>query len=76
MNFCLIGRSTKEPLSYRGYVIVHSDKSELEFLFPNERVAPLPKYFSEDLTMALTEHPDIKGIVQFPLDQNMKQFRK
>lgn len=76
MKYCLIGRSTKEPLSYQGRVIVHNNKAELEFLFPAERVAPLPKHFDDSLTMALTEHPDIKGCVQFPLEQNMKQFRK
>ncbi len=75
MKYCLIGRTTKDPLSYKGKVLVHDDKSELEFLFPNERVAPLPKIFSEDLTMALKDHPDM-GAVQFPLRDHMNQFRK
>jgi hypothetical protein len=75
MKYCLIGRSTKEPLSYQGRVIVHGDKSELEFLFPNERVAPLPKHFDEGMTMALKDHPDMEPI-KWPLAANMKQFRK
>jgi hypothetical protein len=76
MKYCLIGKTTKEPLSYRGLAIVHDNRAELEFLFPNQRVAPLPKYYDEGLTIPLTEHPDIKGLVQFPLEQHMKQFKK
>lgn len=75
MKYCLIGRKTLGPLSYRGLVIVHDDKRELEFLFPNERVAPLPSYYDESLTMALKDHPDMDA-VQFPLEQHMNQFRK
>lgn len=74
-QYCLIGRTTAQPLSYRGRVIVHGDKRELEFLFPNERVAPLPSYYDESLTMALKDHPDMDAVV-FPLEENMKQFRK
>jgi hypothetical protein len=75
MKYVLVGRTTKEPLSYRGKVLVHDNKAELEFLFPNERVAPLPSYFDDSLTMALKDHPDM-DTVQFPLNQHMNQFRK
>jgi hypothetical protein len=75
MKYCLIGRKTLQPLSYKGKVIVHGDKRELEYLFPNERVAPLPSYYDESLTMALKDHPDMDA-VQFPLEQHMNQFRK
>lgn len=75
MKYVLVGARTREPLSYRGLVLVHDDKSELEYLFPNERVAPLPSYYDESLTMALKDHPDMSA-VQFPLRQHMDQFRK
>lgn len=73
--YCLIGRTTNEPLSYRGRVIVHGDKAEMEYLFPNNRVVKLPAFYGEDLTIPLTFHPDM-DVVKFPLAENMDQFRK
>lgn len=75
MKYVLVGRTTKDALSYGGKIIVHDNKAELEFLFPNERVAPLPSYVDDSLTMALKDHPGMQE-VQFPLDQHMDQFRK
>jgi hypothetical protein len=74
VNYILVGRTTGEPLSYNGKVLVHPDKSELEFLFPNERVAPKPKWIDDGLTMALKDHPGM-DTVQFPLRLHMNQFR-
>lgn len=74
MKYVLVGRTTKDALSYRGKIIVHDNKAELEFLFPNERVAPLPKYVDSSLTIALKDHPDMDSI-QWPLAQHMNQFR-
>lgn len=73
--YCLIGRVTGDPLSYRGRVIVHDDKAEMEYLFPASRVVELPSYFGEDLTLPLKFHPDMEA-VQFPLAEHMDQFRK
>lgn len=75
MKYVLVGRTTKDALTYRGKILVHDNKSELEFLFPNERVAALPSYVDDSLTMALKDHPDMDSI-QWPLAQNMNQFRK
>ena len=75
MRYCIIGRSTGEPLTYRGWVLVHPDKSELQFLFPGERIGVLPNYYDDSLTMQLKDHPDME-VVEFPLEQNMHQFRK
>jgi hypothetical protein len=74
-KFCLLGRTTKEPLSYKGRVIVHESREEFQYLFPNNRVVELPAYFGEDLTIPLKFHPDM-GNVKFPLEKNMNQFRK
>ncbi len=75
MKYVLVGRTTKDALTYKGKILVHDNKSELEFLFPNERVAPLPSYVDASLTMALKDHPDM-GAVQFPIRDHMNQFRK
>jgi hypothetical protein len=74
MKYVIIGRTTKDALTYRGKIIVHDNKAEMEFLFPYERVAPLPSHVDESLTMALKDHPDMSG-VQWPLNQHMNQFR-
>lgn len=75
MKYCLVGRVSGEVLTYQGYVLVYSDKSELEYLFPNERVVPLPGLYADDLTMDIRTHPDMTN-VQFPLADNMGQFRR
>lgn len=75
MKYCLVGRISGDVLTYKGYVLVHTDKSELEYLFPNERVIPLPGLYSTDLTMDIRNHPDMTS-VRFPLAQNMSQFRR
>lgn len=74
MKYILVGRTSGEPLTYKGRVLVHPDKSELEYLFPNERVAPKPKWIDDGLTMALKDHPDMEN-VQFPIRLHMNQFR-
>lgn len=75
MKYAIVGRNSGELLSWRGRVLVHDDKSEVEFLLPNERVVPLPSWIDESLTMALKDHPDMEA-VQFPLRLHMNQFRK
>lgn len=73
-KWCLVGQSSGEVLTYKGYAIVHENKAELEYLFPNNRVVPLPNYYGEDLTVQLKNHPDMDTVV-FPLDKNMNQFK-
>lgn len=74
-HWCLVGQVSGEVLTYKGRVLVHQNKEELEYLFPNNRVVPLPGYYGEDLTMQIKNHPDMDTIV-FPLAQNMSQFRR
>lgn len=74
-QYCLVGRNSGDVLTYQGHVLVHSDQGELEYLFPNERVIPLPSLYSADLTMDIRNHPDMSA-VKFPLAQNMSQFRR
>lgn len=66
--FALVGRSSGELLSYRGRVITHPDRAEMEFLFPAERVVALPTWVQPEQTMRLQDHPDMAPVT-FPLDR-------
>lgn len=74
MKYCLVGRTSGEVLTYQGRVLVHDNKSELEYLFPNERVIAVPPLYAADLTLEIQQHPDMANVA-FPLAQNMGQFR-
>lgn len=74
MKYAIVGRKSKDLLTYKGRVITHEDRREMEYLFPMERIVPLPSYYGEDLTMRLQDHPDM-DTVQFPLEKHMNQFR-
>jgi hypothetical protein len=73
-KWCLVGAVSGEILTFRDKAIVHEHKGELEYLFPGNRVVPLPSYWGEELTFPLKDHPDM-DVVQFPLAKNMSQFR-
>lgn len=73
-KWCLVGQASGEVLTYKGFAIVHEDKSELEYLFPDNRVVQLPSYYGQSLTLPLKDHPDMDAVV-FPLAQNMDQFK-
>lgn len=73
-TYCLVGQNSGELLTYKGFLLVHENKAELEFLFPGLRVVKKPSHYGEDLTMPLKDHPDMDTVV-FPLEQNMDQFR-
>jgi hypothetical protein len=73
-TWCLVGGVSGEILTYQGRALVHENKRELEYLFPANRVVPLPSYWGEELTFPLKGHPDM-DTVQFPLAQHMDQFK-
>lgn len=73
-KWCLVGAVSGEILTYRDKALVHENKQEMEFLFPANRVVPLPSYWGEELTFPLKDHPDM-DTVQFPLAQHMDQFQ-
>jgi hypothetical protein len=73
-NWCLVGAVSGEILTFRDRALVHDNKQEMEYLFPANRVVPLPSYWGEGLTFPLKDHPDM-DTVQFPLAQNMDQFQ-
>jgi hypothetical protein len=54
-----------DVFTYGGEILVHDNRSELEYLFPNRQTVDvsesvLPK-------MMIKNHPQIKGIIRFPL---------
>jgi hypothetical protein len=73
-KWCLVGAVSGDILTFRDKALVHENKQELEYLFPANRVVPLPAYWEEELTFPLKDHPDM-DTVQFPLAQHMDQFQ-
>jgi len=54
-----------DVFTYGGEVLVHESRAELEYLFPGRQTVDvtesvLPK-------MQIRDHPQIKGIIRFPL---------
>lgn len=72
MKYVLRTRNN-EILSYQGHVLVHSNKSELEYLVPGCRVIPIPDSYKNSPSLEIQQHPDFIN-VRFPLAQNMGQF--
>lgn len=69
MRYALKGSVSGELLSYRGQILVHDNRGELEWLFPHEPVVP---YSGALPTMRLADHPDMAAVT-WPL--NREDFR-
>lgn len=76
--FAIAGRTSGEILSYRGRMVLHHDRRELEYLFPGERIVMLRGYTVAECAqlygrpaMRLQDHPDM-GAVSWPI--NPKEF--
>lgn len=70
--FAIAGRKSGDLQTLGGRVIVHENRAEMAWLFPNERiVAHRPT--GHDIVMMLVDHPDMAG-VRFPL--NKKDFNR
>lgn len=70
--FAIAGRKTGDPVTFMERVLVHEDKAEMAYLFPNDRIVPF-RPGPADLVMMLVDHPDMKA-VRFPLDK--KDFNR
>lgn len=71
-RYALVGPRTGELLSYRGRIIVHGDKAEMEFLFPQARIVRVSDGDLDRPTMRLQDHPDMVS-TSFPLRR--EEFR-
>ena len=68
----LWGATSRDFLTYLGRVLVHDNKAELEFLFPNAAVREVPPSFTASMCFPIAQHPSM-ATVRFPLDR--KDFR-
>lgn len=65
--YVMVGGSSGELLTYRGRVITHGNRREMEYLFPGTRVIELPDNEMRGRPqMALRDHPDMSS-VRWPL---------
>ena len=58
-RYAMVGPRSGELLSFQRKVIVHHDRAEMEFLFPNARVVPVTRGDLGQPTMRLRDHPEI-----------------
>lgn len=58
-RYGLVGPRSGELLTYRGKVLTHDDKAELEFLFPTSRVVRLSDGDLGQPTMSIKQHPQL-----------------
>ena len=65
-RYALVGARTGDLLTYRGRIIVHPVKSEMEFLFPKDRVVRLSMGDLKQPTIQLKDHPGMAA-VRFPI---------
>lgn len=71
----VVQHASREPFTFGGRVIVHEDRTELEWLIPTHPVVELPGRTPEEVAarlgvpvMNLRDHPDM-GPVKWPLDR-------
>jgi hypothetical protein len=64
-EYGLVGRHTNDWLTYGGQVLVHNDRDEMRFLFPDTRVERITS--DPGPTLPLRLHPDLATVV-WPLD--------
>lgn len=65
-RYGLVGPRSGQLLTYRGQVLVHDSKPELEFLFPRARVVRLSDGDLGQPTMSIKQHPQMAS-TQWPL---------
>lgn len=65
----LWGPTSRDFLTFRGRVLVHDNRAELEWLFPGAPVREVPSSFKADQCFAIEHHPDL-AMVRFPLQRS------
>lgn len=73
--YALVGTSSHELLSWRGRMVLHENRAEMEYLFPLTQVVRLNGDSLEEVAhrygrpvMRLRDHPDMAA-VEWPLDR-------
>jgi hypothetical protein len=67
--YALQGDVSKDLMTWRGRVIVHDSKREMEFIFRGARVVEVPRDISADMMISIKHHPDFASY-QWPLERN------
>jgi hypothetical protein len=65
----LWGRTSRDFLTYLGRVLVHDNRAELEFLFPECPIREVPASFRSDMCFPIEQHPGMSN-VRFPLQRS------
>lgn len=65
-QYGLWGTTRREFLTWRGRVLVHSNRAELEWLFPHSVVREVPPSFATNMRLPIQQHPDLQHVT-FPL---------
>jgi hypothetical protein len=65
-KYGIVGGTSGQLITYRGAALVHDNRAEMEFLFPNARVVRLSKGLLGQPWMKLKDHPQMVS-VRFPL---------
>lgn len=71
-RYALYGDYSKDLLTFQGLVIVHDNKSEMEWLLPNSKVVRITDGDLGRPVMKLKDHPGVSHI-SFPLKRS--EFR-
>lgn len=71
-RYGLYGAHSRDFLSYGGRVLTHTSREELQFLFPNADIRPVPASFGPEFCMSIKDHP---GLEHFTWPLNRKDFR-
>lgn len=64
--FAMWGANSQNWITYNGKVLVHDDRTELEFLCPGQTVRPIE--LKEEEAMPIKLHPQFDGY-RWPLDR-------
>lgn len=65
-RYALVGGRSGDLLTYKGAVIYHDNKAEMQFLFPNSRVVRITDGDMGVPMLRLQDHPGMEP-VRFPL---------
>lgn len=65
-RYAVVGARSGDLLTYRGAVIVHNDRAEMEWLLPGSKVVRVTDGDLGAPVLQLRDHPDCRHIT-FPL---------
>lgn len=65
-RYGIVGGTSGQLLTYQGRAVLHSDRAEMQFLFPNSRIVRVSRGDLGQPWMWLRHHPDMQQ-VRFPL---------